>query len=294
MFLVGATTTLQTLLSHLYVLIPVLDEDKHYWVGADEVEKLLRHGEGWLNSHPEKEQITQRYLKRQKSLAQTALVQLGVEESLELVEDVAIEKPLSLNHVRQETVIAALKKHQAKSSIDLGCGEGKLISRLAKDNFFEKIAGMDVSYRSLEYARQKLDRLFISADRLERVEVFQGSLTYRDRRLENYDAATLVEVIEHLDSSRLAALERVVFEFAHPRIVLITTPNSEYNIKFENLPTGKFRHHDHRFEWTRVEFQTWAIGIAKRFNYTVSFDDIGSIYPTVGAPTQMAIFESIN
>jgi 3' terminal RNA ribose 2'-O-methyltransferase Hen1 len=169
-----------------------------------------------------------------------------------------------------------------------------LIRLLAKDTFFEKIGGMDVSYRSLEYAQQKLDRLFLSAAQLEKVELFQGSLTYRDRRLENYDAATLVEVIEHLDESRLAALERVVFEFAHPKLVLVTTPNSEYNIKFENLPSGKFRHYDHRFEWTRVEFQTWAKGIAERFNYTVSFDDIGSIDLSVGAPTQMAIFEKIS
>ena len=152
---------------------------------------------------------------------------------------------------------------------------------------------MAVSYRSLEYAQQKLERLFISAAQLAKVDLFQGSLTYRDRRLENYDAATLIEVIEHLDESRLAALERVVFEFAHPNLVLITTPNSEYNIKFENLPIGKFRHADHRFEWTRVEFQTWATGIAKRFDYTVIFDDIGSIDPMVGAPTQMAIFERL-
>jgi 3' terminal RNA ribose 2'-O-methyltransferase Hen1 len=290
-----ATTTVQALLNHLYVLIPVLDADKHYWVGADEVEKLLRHGEGWLNSHPEKEQITQRYLKRQKSLAQSALVQLGAEdEAAELeVQEVAIEKTISLNQIRQERVVATLKKYQAKRSIDLGCGEGKLLRLLAKDPFFDKIGGMDVSYRSLEYARAKLDKLFLSAAQLEKVELFQGSLNYRDRRLENYDAATLVEVIEHLDESRLVALERVVFEFAHPNLVLITTPNSEYNIKFENLLSGKFRHHDHRFEWTRVEFKTWATGIAKRFNYTVSFEDIGSIDPTVGAPTQMAIFEKL-
>jgi 3' terminal RNA ribose 2'-O-methyltransferase Hen1 len=288
-----ATMTIQALLNHLYVLIPVLDADKHYWVGADEVDKLLKHGEGWLNEHPEKEQITERYLKRQKSLAQSALIQLGADdEAAELeVQEVAIEKPISLNQVRQETVVATLKRYQAKRSIDLGCGEGKLIRLLAKDTFFEKIGGMDVSYRSLEYAQQKLDRLFLSAAQLEKVELFQGSLTYRDRRLENYDAATLVEVIEHLDESRLAALERVVFEFAHPNLVLITTPNSEYNIKFENLPSGKFRHYDHRFEWTRVEFQTWAKDIAERFNYTVSFEDIGSIDPVVGAPTQMAIFE---
>jgi 3' terminal RNA ribose 2'-O-methyltransferase Hen1 len=290
-----ATTTLQALLNHLYVLIPVLDADKHYWVGTDEVEKLLRHGEGWLNSHPEKEQITQRYLKRQKSLAQAALVQLGEEAETpeSAVQEIAIEKPLSLNQIRRETVIDTLKKYQAKCSIDLGCGEGKLVSLLAKDPFFDKIGGMDVSYRSLEYAQQKLERLFLSTAQLAKVDLFQGSLTYRDRRLENYDAATLIEVIEHLDESRLAALERVVFEFAHPNLVLITTPNSEYNIKFENLPIGKFRHADHRFEWTRVEFQTWATGIAKRFDYTVIFDDIGSIDPMVGAPTQMAIFERL-
>ncbi len=290
-----ATTTLQALLNHLYVLIPVLDADKHYWVGTDEVEKLLRHGEGWLNSHPEKEQITQRYLKRLKSLAQAALVQLGeeAETSESAVQEIAIEKPLSLNQIRRETVIDTLKKYQAKCSIDLGCGEGKLVSLLAKDPFFDKIGGMDVSYRSLEYAQQKLERLFLSTAQLAKVDLFQGSLTYRDRRLENYDAATLIEVIEHLDESRLAALERVVFEFAHPNLVLITTPNSEYNIKFENLPIGKFRHADHRFEWTRVEFQTWATGIAKRFDYTVIFDDIGSIDPMVGAPTQMAIFERL-
>ncbi len=287
-----ATTTVQALLNHLYVLIPVLDADKHYWVGADEVEKLLRHGEGWLNSHPEKEQITQRYLKRQKSLAQSALVQLGAEDEAE-VSEIAIEKQISLNQVRQETIVATLKKYQAKRPIDLGCGEGKLLRLLAKDLFFDKIGGMDVSYRSLEYAHQKLDKLFLSADRLAKVELFQGSLNYRDRRLENYDAATLIEVIEHLDESRLVALERVVFEFAHPNLVLITTPNSEYNIKFENLPSGKFRHHDHRFEWTRVEFQTWATDIAGKFKYTVIFEDIGSTEPTVGAPTQMAIFEKL-
>jgi 3' terminal RNA ribose 2'-O-methyltransferase Hen1 len=291
----NATTTVQALLSHLYVLIPVLDEDKHYWVGADEVEKLLRHGEGWLNDHPEKAQITQRYLKRQKSLAQSALEQLGAEESPELaVEEIAIEKPISLNQVRQETVLATLKKYQAKRSIDLGCGEGKLIALLAKDNFFEQIGGMDVSYRSIEYAQQRLDRIFLSAAQQQRVQLFQGSLTYRDRRLADYDAATLIEVIEHLDESRLAALARVVFEFARPKLVLVTTPNSEYNIKFENLAVGKFRHHDHRFEWTRGEFQTWATDICQRFNYTVSFTDIGSVDPDVGAPTQMAIFEESN
>ena len=290
-----ATTSLHTLLSHLYVLIPVLDEDKHYWVGEEEVEKLLRHGEGWLSSHPEKAQITQRYLKRQRDLTQAALVQLSAEESPEpisvLCDSEGSETPISLNQIRYEAVIASLKKSHAKRVIDLGCGEGKLLVQLAKDPFFEQIAGMDVSHRSLGTAQEKLDRLLILESQNQRIQLFQGALTYRDRRLENYDAATLIEVIEHLDESRLAALERVVFEFAHPHTVLITTPNSEYNVKFENLQTGKLRHHDHRFEWTRQEFKTWAAAISQRFNYTVSFADIGTLDSIVGAPTQMAIFE---
>ncbi|KAM3110803.1 3' terminal RNA ribose 2'-O-methyltransferase Hen1 [Phormidesmis sp. 146-33] len=288
------TTTLQTLLSHLYVLVPVLDEDKHYWVGEEEVEKLLRHGESWLSSHPEKVQITQRYLKRQKHLAQAALAQLSSEELPEPISSYqaeASEKPISLNQIRYETVIDSLKQFHAKRVIDLGCGEGKLVAQLAKDVFFEQITGLDVSSRSLEIAQEKLDRLLISESQKQRIQLFQGALTYRDRRLENYDAATLVEVIEHLDESRLAALERVVFEFAHPRIVLVTTPNREYNVKFITLATGTLRHHDHRFEWTRQEFQTWATTVSQRFGYTVSFADIGALDLVVGAPTQLAIFE---
>ncbi|MGG6270385.1 3' terminal RNA ribose 2'-O-methyltransferase Hen1 [Leptolyngbya sp. AN03gr2] len=284
-----ATTTLSALLSHLYVLIPVLDEDKHYWVGEEEVEKLLRHGQGWLSEHPEKTQIAQRYLKRRRSLTQAALAQLETEEDTESETEIAIEKPISLNQIRYETIAAQLKQCQAKRVIDLGCGEGKLIMQLAKDSFFEQISGMDVSSRSLSIVQEKLERL--PTAQKHRVQVFQGALTYRDRRFENYDAATLIEVIEHLDESRLAALERVVFEFAHPSIVLVTTPNREYNIKFENLAIGKFRHSDHRFEWTRKEFQTWATQIAQRFDYTVSFADIGASDPIVGAPTQLAIFE---
>jgi 3' terminal RNA ribose 2'-O-methyltransferase Hen1 len=292
-----ATTTLQALLSHLYVLIPVLDEDKHYWVGADEVEKLLRHGADWLNAHPEKVQITQRYLKRGKQLAQAALAQLDVVEAPEpawlaaLPAAALTDDPVSLNQIRHATVVATLKQVRAKRVIDLGCGEGKLLALLAKEADFEQIAGMDVAYRSLEYAQARLERLLLSTAQRQRIQVFQGSLTYRDRRLENYDAATLVEVIEHLDEFRLAALARVVFEFARPQVVLITTPNSEYNVKFAMLPTGTLRHHDHRFEWTRAEFQAWATGVAERFHYTVRFTDIGAIDEIVGAPTQMAIFE---
>jgi hypothetical protein len=114
---------------------------------------------------------------------------------------------------------------------------------------------------------------------------------YRDKRLEDFDAASVVEVIEHLDPPRLSAFERVLFEFAKPRTVVMTTPNSEYNVKWETLGAGKFRHPDHRFEWTRQEFQDWANGIDTQFGYTVRFLGVGPEDEQVGPPTQMVIFE---
>jgi 3' terminal RNA ribose 2'-O-methyltransferase Hen1 len=294
-----AKLRLSELLTHLYVLVPVLDDDKHYWVGDAEVEKLLRHGEGWLREHPERELITHRYLKHQKRLAQEALSRLiGEEEPTadELAEshtreEEAIEKPISLAEQRMGTVMAALRNSGAKRVLDLGCGEGRLLRELLRDKAFEEIVGLDVSHRALEIASQKLRLEDLPKMQKDRIRLIHGSLTYRDKRLANYDAATVVEVIEHQDPPRLAAFERVLFEFARPRAVIVTTPNVEYNAKFETLPAGKMRHKDHRFEWTRNEFQSWASGIADRFGYSVRFLPIGPEDPTLGSPTQMGIFE---
>jgi 3' terminal RNA ribose 2'-O-methyltransferase Hen1 len=149
---------------------------------------------------------------------------------------------------------------------------------------------MDVSHRALEIAAQKLRMENLPTMQRERIHLIHGSLTYRDKRLAGYDAATVVEVIEHQDPPRLAAFERVLFEFARPQAVVVTTPNVEYNVKFETLPAGKMRHKDHRFEWTRPEFQSWANTIAERFAYSVRFLPIGPEDPIVGSPTQMGIF----
>jgi 3' terminal RNA ribose 2'-O-methyltransferase Hen1 len=176
-------------------------------------------------------------------------------------------------------------------SIDLGCGQGYLLKILLKDSFFEQVTGVDVSYRSLEVAKERLDRLYLPRNQWNRLQLIQGALTYQDQRFNGYDAATVIEVIEHLDLARLEAFERVLFEFAKPTIVIITTPNLEYNIKFENLPAGKLRHKDHRFEWTRAEFQTWAKDITKRFGYNVEFLSVGEEDANIGSPTQMAIFK---
>jgi len=294
----SATKRLSELLGHLYVLVPVLDDEKHYWVTQDEVEKLLRYGEGWLSAHPERELIAARYLKHQRGLIAEALARLVVEEEPEPeeadesreAEEAALERNLSLNEQRLGVVLSVLKGSGAKRVLDLGCGEGKLVRLLHADRQFEEIVGMDVSWRALEIAteRLKLDRL--APMQRERVRLIHGSLMYRDTRLAGYDAAAVVEVIEHLDPPRLAAFERVVFEFARPSTVVITTPNAEYNSVFKTLPAGQFRHGDHRFEWTRPEFEQWSRSVGDRFGYAVRFIGIGDEVSSLGTPTQTAVF----
>jgi 3' terminal RNA ribose 2'-O-methyltransferase Hen1 len=297
------TTTLTDLLRHLYILMPVFDNSKHYWIGDDEMEKLLAKGEGWLSGHPEKEQITRRYLKHQPSLFREALVRLVQEEEPAAVKDGdapadqsedVLETPLSLNDQRLGSVLAALRASGARRVLDLGCGEGKLIRELLKENQFEEIVGLDVSIRSLEVAQRRLKLERLPTQQAGRVKLIHGSLMYRDKRLEEFDAAAVVEVIEHLDPPRLLAFERVLFEFARPRTVVLTTPNREYNVTWETLGGGRFRHPDHRFEWTRPEFQEWARGIGSRFGYAVRFVSVGPENETLGSPTQMAIFEVAN
>lgn len=297
---VQQTTTLADLLTHLYVLIPVFDNAKHYWIGKDEMEKLLAKGEGWLAGHPEKEEIARRYLKFQPSLFREALARLVPEEEpheadederpADKTED-TLEKPLSLNDQRLGSVIAALRASGAKRVLDLGCGEGKLIRELLKEKQFEEIVGLDVSIRSLEVTQRRLKLERLPTKQAERVKLIHGSLMYRDKRLEGFDAACVVEVVEHLDPPRLSAFERVLFEFAKPRIVVLTTPNREYNVKWETLGAGRFRHPDHRFEWTRQEFQDWAQAIAGKFGYTVRFVAVGSEDEKLGPPTQMTVFD---
>lgn len=294
-----ACQPLQKLLSHLYVLVPVLDNDKHYWVGDDEVEKLLRHGEGWLASHPEREVITRRYLKHLRSLVDDALAQITDESEpnpdvvaeVHAQEEEAIESSISLNEQRLGSVLAALKASGATRVLDLGCGEGRLLQALLKEKQFTEIIGMDVSHRALKIAHDRLHYDRLPPVQKERLRLLHGSLIYRDQRLAGFDAAAVVEVIEHLDAPRLAAFERVLFECARPKNIVITTPNREYNVKWETLPAGKFRHRDHRFEWTRAEFQEWANRVAARFGYNVRFLPVGAEDPTVGSPTQMGVFE---
>ncbi len=300
---ISKTTTLSELLTHLYVLVPVFDNQKHYFVGDDEMEKLLDKGEGWLGRHPEKEEIARRYLKFRPNLFRQALDRLvGEEQPLEAEGDErrpaeaaedALERPMSLHEQRIGTVMAAIRAAGASRVLDLGCGEGKLLRELLKDKQFGEVVGMDVSIRSLETARDRLKLDRMPEKQAARLKLLHGSLIYRDRRLEGYDAAAVVEVVEHLDPPRLSAFERAVFEFARPKTVVLTTPNREYNVTWEDVGAERLRHPDHRFEWTRREFRDWAEGIAGRFGYSVRLLPIGPEDGMLGSPTQMGVFEQI-
>jgi 3' terminal RNA ribose 2'-O-methyltransferase Hen1 len=292
-------------LRHLYVLLPVLDDAKHYWVSPDEVDKLLRFGEGWLPGHPEQQLITHRYLSRRWSLTRQAterleLARLADTDDIEVEElDNAVgpdtpeeaeeERPTPLAVQRREAILAALRDASAARVLDLGCGQGQLVAALLKEPRFTEVVGVDVSSRALDMAarRLRLDRM--GERQSSRVALFQSSLTYTDARLKGYDAAVLSEVIEHLDLPRLPALEYAVFGSARPGTVVVTTPNVEYNVRWESLPHGHARHSDHRFEWTRAEFAEWAAGVARRYGYLVRFVPVGPDDPEVGPPTQMAV-----
>jgi len=295
---ISGTVPLRQLLTHLYVLIPVLDDDKHYWVGTDEIDKLLRRGEGWLPQHPERELIARRYLKHGRRLTRIALERLAeLDDTTTDDEDATpaaildtIEAPLRLNDQRVQRVIEVLRAADARSVLDLGCGSGRLIQELLKDRRFERIVGVDASTRELEMARERLNLDRMPERQRDRVALVHGALTYRDKRLAGFDAAALIEVIEHIDLPRLDAFAHVVFGTARPRTIVLTTPNLEYNARFEVLHGRKLRHPDHRFEWTRVEFERWARGVAERFRYQVRFEGIGDPDPLLGAPTQIGIF----
>ena len=314
-------------LSHLYVLLPVLDDNKHYWVADAEIDKLLRAGGEWLATHPERDLITHRYLAHQRQLAATAIARLAEVDDTEpealdnAVPDAAdstdpgstdpgstgpavipgstgpgaAPRRHSLAQQRREAVLAVLRDAVLKDAAaarvaDLGCGEGSLVALLLRESSAARILGIDVSHRALERAAQRLHLDTMPDRQRERMDLLQSSLTYADERLAGLDAAVLMEVIEHVDPPRLGALEQTVFGAARPGTVVVTTPNAEHNVRFADLRPGAMRHPDHRFEWTRPEFRDWAAGVAGRRGYQVRFLPVGPDDPEVGPPTQLAVF----
>jgi len=296
----STTTRVCDLLRHLYVLIPVLDDHKHYWVGEDEVEKLLAKGRGWLEEHPDKEQIALRYLKRRRGLAQSALDRLAPDRAesdrAERIGSQAgrgeqgLERPLSLNKRRISAVVEELTRLGARSVADVGCGEGKLMAALLKRRQFQKVIGLDVSPWALSRAENRLGSDRAPAAWAPRFELIQGSVTWRDERLDHLDAIVAVEVIEHIELERLPALVQSVFGGSAPTHVLVSTPNVEYNATFSSLKPGQFRHRDHRWEWGRDRFARWVAAVCEDHPYTAQILAIGDEHPEWGAPTQLAVF----
>jgi 3' terminal RNA ribose 2'-O-methyltransferase Hen1 len=289
---------LALVLRHLFVLIPSLDSNKHYWIGSDEIEKLLAKGEGWLSDHPQREWITTRYLKFRRSLVSEALERLAPESDDEADDEEDIdeksvpeaERALSLHEQRLDRVTELVKSINPETLVDLGCGGGKLLLRLLRKTKVPDILGVDVDSRSLEIASKRLRLETLPEKQRARVKLAQSALTYRDPRIEGRDVATLVEVIEHLEPDRLDSLERILFEHARPGTLIVTTPNREYNALFETLAEGKLRHPDHRFEWTRAEFQGWAERVSSENGYSFTIEPLGDEDETHGAPSQIAVF----
>jgi 3' terminal RNA ribose 2'-O-methyltransferase Hen1 len=295
----AGTVRLAELLTHLYVLLPAIDGDKHYFISDDEVEKLVTKGGEWLRAHPEREWIMRGYLKRQRSLVREALGKLMAESDSESDSDTpaadlgehSLERAIGLNDQRLAAVQKTLTEAGVTSVVDLGCGEGRLLGMLLDDTRIERLLGIDVSFGTLERAAKRLAFDRMPPMKRARIDLQHGSLTYRDARFEGFDAACAIEVIEHIDAERLGVFEQTVFEYARPGMVVLTTPNVEYNVRFASLPKGAMRHDDHRFEWTRAQFEDWARGVAQRHGYRVTFAPIGPIEADLGAPTQMGVFQ---
>ncbi|WP_075765940.1 3' terminal RNA ribose 2'-O-methyltransferase Hen1 [Actinoalloteichus fjordicus] len=284
-------------LNQLYVLLPVLDAGKHYWVAEQEVDKLLRAGSGWLAGHPERELVTARYLAHRGDYVASALGRLADEvpedEEPDPVADVLAHRTARRGeHARQRRLAAvtALRAAGAARVLDLGCGSGELVADLLADPGFTAVTGVDVSMRSLRIAERRIGVDRLPESRRARLTLRQSALTYLDDDLVGYDGAALIEVVEHVDPARLPALERAVFGHARPGTVVVTTPNVEYNVLFDSLTSAGFRHADHRFEWTRGEFASWARQVCHRHGYRVRFDGVGATHPDLGPLTQLAVF----
>jgi 3' terminal RNA ribose 2'-O-methyltransferase Hen1 len=290
---------LAELLNHLYVLLPVLDNRKHYWVGEAELEKLLHAGGDWLATHPERETIARRYLKRDRRMVGEALRQLlaeedpandGADDPPRLAETLARARNGPLAQQRRAAIIDTLVEQGATSVLDVGCGDGRLLQDLFADSRFARIAGADVSPAALHLAAKHLHLDAFSERQRERLTLFQSSLLYRDARLRGFDALVVSEVIEHLELERLDTFARTLFGEAQPPLLILTTPNRDYNQLYPRLPAGDRRDKDHRFEWSRAEFQAWCLPVAERYDYQVRFEPVGEVHPELGASTQMAVF----
>jgi 3' terminal RNA ribose 2'-O-methyltransferase Hen1 len=291
----SAACRVRDLLGHLYVLLPVLDDGKHYWITADEIGKLTGPAAEWLAGHPRRDVIIRRYLKHQPALASQALAVLADDDGTRTGDNLPAaddETRVRLRDLRANAVLAELAAAGARRVLDLGCGDGRLLARLLADPRFEAVTGMDTSAVALARAARRLHTDEMAPRQRERLQLRHGSLCYADKQLAGYDAAVLMEVIEHVDPGRLDAVTHAVLGVAAPATVLVTTPNADYNSRYPGLAPGAKRHPDHRFEWSRAEFSNWATAAAARYGYQARFAGIGPADPgdpAAGTPTQLAV-----
>ncbi|MCX6469847.1 MAG: 3' terminal RNA ribose 2'-O-methyltransferase Hen1 [Corynebacteriales bacterium] len=290
---VRGTLRLADALGHLYVLLPALDDAKHYWVGESEIDKLIRTGGSWLATHPERDLITHRYLARQRGLKEAAiqrLVELDDRPADDAVAEEVVTVARPLVRERHDAVLQAVRELQPTSVVDLGCGQGALLASLLEIRGVTTVVGTEVSDSALSTAATRLHTDRMTERQSERLHLLLSSLMYTDDRLEGMDVAVLMEVIEHIDTDRLPTVEACVFGAMRPRAVVLTTPNAEYNVRYPGLAPGAFRHTDHRFEWTRADFAAWTATTADRYGYSVELRTVGEVDAVVGSPTQMAVF----
>lgn len=192
-----------------------------------------------------------------------------------------------LHEERLDAVTTQLLQSGAASVLDLGCGSGALLERLLAEQQFTRIVGIDISLEALSVAERL--RTPEAAAHPHRLSLRHGSLDTLDDDLRGFDAAAMIETIEHIPPAHLSRVERAVFARMRPRLVVLTTPNREYNARY-GLVEGERRHADHRFEWGRARFRSWATGVGARNGYAVELGSVGSCDAWRGSPTQMAIF----
>jgi 3' terminal RNA ribose 2'-O-methyltransferase Hen1 len=301
------TATMREVLSHLVVLIQVLDQDNHRWLDEQDLDPFMRRVEGWLPEHPYGMFILKRALKHQKHLIKAVIAKFpAIVDSQARISSINSEmwdasqleeyadQPLSLNRQRFAVVQELIERLQPRSLVDLGCGDGSFIGFLANGALLhpmERIIGMDVSASELARAKTRMEHLSSLPGRRTPVEWLLGSLLYRDPRIKGLDMAILIEVIEHIDPWRLPALERQVFGEGGYASIVVTTPNREFNLIYGLSEEHSLRHRDHRFEWTRQEFQEWVQKIASQYGYEWQIQGIGTVSLDHGSPSQMVLFQ---
>ncbi|MED5803035.1 3' terminal RNA ribose 2'-O-methyltransferase Hen1 [Gordonia sp. Z-3] len=276
--------TVRDALRHLSVCLPVLAGAKHYFVDDAEVDKLQRLGDGWLDTHPRRDDIAAGYVKHVRSLTDEAVMRLAGDVTTAQPADDANavpERRASLARHRREWVVESLARAGARSVLDAGCGEGRLLAELVTALPGAQIAGVDVAPAMVDRARERLQRW-------RGTSVWQSSLMYTDPRCRGFDAVVLMEVIEHIEFDRLPTAMSSVFDEMAPRTVVITTPNHDHNEAYGLA--GQWRHPDHRFEFTRADFAQWCASVAEEYRYRVTIDGVGEPVEGLGAPTQCAVF----